>query len=287
MTSSFSFANTLFAGLDYSEYLSRFPIHKYFDIDLAEYGEPSQNISYPPDWIYQLGDVPYPPELDDLIRLHYLITTRRVTTVLEFGAGKSSIAIADALHENSLLYTDYIKENLRRNNTFEVHSIDTSAEWISKASNAIPADLRPHVDFHLCPAVIADFNGRMCTYYNDLPNICPDLIYLDGPDLFSPTGSVRGLTTGHKDRMPMAADILTIEHFLTPGTLIVVDGRTANARFLECNLQRCWSYCHFQEFDQHIFELTEEPLGTYNKLQIEFCLGEDFFQRTAEIQDKT
>ena len=29
----------------------------------------------------------------------------------------------------------------------------------------------------------------------------------------------------------MAADILSIEHFLHPGTLIVIDGRTANARF--------------------------------------------------------
>ena len=33
----------------------------------------------------------------------------------------------------------------------------------------------------------------------------------------------------------MAADILAIEHFLVSGTLIVVDGRTANARFLKAN----------------------------------------------------
>ena len=82
-----------------------------------------------------------------------------------------------------------------------------------------------------------------------MPNICPDLIYLDGPDQFSARGSVRGITTTHQDRMPMSGDILSFEHFLQPGTLIVVDGRTANARFLVSNLQRQWAYFHSEEFD--------------------------------------
>lgn len=79
---------------------------------------------------------------------------------------------------------------------------------------------------------MATFNDRICTLYEQLPNICPDFIYLDAPSQFSPKGEIRGISTRHKDRVPMSADILTIEHFLLPGTLIVVDGRTANARFL-------------------------------------------------------
>ena len=110
----------------------------------------------------------------------------------------------------------------------------------------------------------------MCTFYEDLPNISPDFIYLDGPDQFSAKGSVRGLSTRHPDSMPMAADLLTIEHFLVPGTLIVVDGRAANARFLKSNLQREWTYSYFPEFDQHFFELMEEPLGPYNKDFLDF-----------------
>ena len=81
----------------------------------------------------------------------------------------------------------------------------------------------------------------------------------------------------------MAADILSIEHFLLPGTLIVVDGRSANARFLKSNLQRKWSYSYCENFDQHFFELLEEPLGIYNKKQIDFCLGEDFYKRLKNI----
>ena len=112
--------------------------------------------------------------------------------------------------------------------------------------------------------------------YDNFPNICPDLIYLDAPDQFSSIGDVRGISTNHPDRLPMSADILTFEHFLLPGTLIVVDGRTANARFLKTNLQRDWIYHYSEEYDQHFFELKETPLGIYNKRQIEFCLGPDW-----------
>ena len=38
------------------------------------------------------------------------------------------------------------------------------------------------------------------------------------------------------------------------------------------NLQREWSYFYNADFDQHFFELIEEPLGVYNKRQIEFCI---------------
>jgi hypothetical protein len=70
----------------------------------------------------------------------------------------------------------------------------------------------------------------------------------------------------------MAADILAMEHFLLPRTLIVIDGRTANARFLKSNLQRNWKYSYYREYDQHFFELMEEPLGELNKIQIDYSL---------------
>lgn len=77
----------------------------------------------------------------------------------------------------------------------------------------------------------------------------------------------------------MSCDILKIEHFLLPGTLIVVDGRTANARFLKANLQREWRHEHDEEGDVHYFEMIEEPLGKWNRRQIEFCLGADWRSR--------
>jgi hypothetical protein len=74
----------------------------------------------------------------------------------------------------------------------------------------------------------------------------------------------------------MACDILKLEHFLLPGTLVLTDGRTANARFLKANLQREWRHEHDEEGDVHYFEMIEEPLGKWNRRQIEFCLGADW-----------
>ena len=74
----------------------------------------------------------------------------------------------------------------------------------------------------------------------------------------------------------MAADILTFEFLLLPGCLVVVDGRTANVRFLRAHLKRNWAYLHDPSADIHLFELQEEPLGKYNKRQLEFCLPDGF-----------
>ena len=77
----------------------------------------------------------------------------------------------------------------------------------------------------------------------------------------------------------MAADILSFEHFLLPGSLIVVDGRGANARFLKSNLQRKWKYNYIESWDQHFFELVEPPLGSINKKHLDFSLGIDFYKK--------
>ena len=98
--------------------------------------------------------------------------------------------------------------------------------------------------------------------------------YVD-PEIKTPYSKEMDDLINYPDRLPMSADILAFEHFLLPRTLIVVDGRTANARFLKTNLQRNWDYYHSEEYDQHFFELKEAPIGIYNKRQIEFCLGPD------------
>lgn len=270
------FRNYLFDGLDTQGYLEKNELHKLFEVDIK-----SADLKIDKE-LYASVDpenkTAYPVELDDLTRLHYLVTSRKVTTVLEFGVGKSTKALAHALDINKKEYQKYVSENLRRSNPFEVHSVDSMPEWIDTCKKTIPKELNTYTNIHYCELNISDFNGRLCTYYDNIPNICPDFIYLDAPDQFSAKGGLRGLTTAHSDRMPMVADILTIEHFLLPGTLILVDGRTANARFLKCNLQRDWRYLYVEEFDQHFFELHEQPLGKINKRQIEFCLRSEFFK---------
>ena len=76
------------------------------------------------------NDIPLEPEIDDLTRLHYLITSRKVSTILEFGVGSSTLVFNDALDYNKTNYNNYFIENLRRSNAFECFSVDNSKKWI-------------------------------------------------------------------------------------------------------------------------------------------------------------
>ena len=213
--------------------------------------------------------VPYQPDLVDLCRLHRLVTENKRTTVLELGTGWSTWIFADAL--SKVKSSADTKVNLlRRNNLFELHVVDDQPEYIKIASSRMPHDLRKLATFHHKSVSMGTFNDRICTYYESLPLCSPDFIYIDSPNQFSAKSDISGWSTRHKDMLPMSADILRIEHFLLPGTIIVFDGRAANARFFRSNIQRNWSYHFHDDYDQHIFVLDEPPLGPYNKLQLEY-----------------
>jgi len=266
----------LFRGLiNYKKYIKKNSLHRLLDVSLLNYTNIKKKKIRPPNYSVDPNNTkPFPPELDDLTRLHYLITKRKVVTILEFGVGKSTIIFNDALIKNKKKYKNFISKNLRKKNLFECHSLDNQKAWIKKIKSN---NKLTNINFYYASLEMGTFNDRVCTFYKKIPNVSPDFIYLDGPDQFSAKGSIRGISTNHPDRMPMAGDILLLEHFLTPGTLIVIDGRTANARFLKTNLQRDWIYYHDKNADQHYFELKEDPLGPYNKKQIDFCLGNKFY----------
>lgn len=234
--------------------------------ELPEYG--------PNDAVSKEYTTPYPPIIGDLKRLYDFVRSRKVTTVLEFGSGYSTTVIAAALAENKAEFSGQPAFlELRRNNAFELHTVDVSKDWLDVTMARVrPAD-RPVVFPFQSTVSIGTFGDRICHFYDRLPNICPDLIYLDGPMQHDVVGNIGGVDFRHNDRTVVAADVARMEWLLLPGTLIVVDGRTNNARFLKANFQREWSYTHDEEGDVHIFELVEAPLGGLNKKQIEFCLG--------------
>jgi hypothetical protein len=70
--------------------------------------------------------------------------------------------------------------------------------------------------------------------------------------------------------MPMASDILKLEYFLIPGTIIVSDGRAANVKFIKDHFKRKWKYIYNKGNDQHIFRLDDPVLGNYNKLLLDY-----------------
>lgn len=233
--------------------------------------------------LYTSSDIVIPPDAVDLARLHWLVMQRKVTTVLEIGVGFSTTVLADAISRNKEQHHEFVSQHLRRGNAFEIHSVDAHSNFIDMTRDRMAEHLKPYVSFCQSNVKMSEFEGRICTYFDRLPNICPDLIYLDGPDQFAVKNDVRGISTAADDRLPMSADLLSIEHFLLPGTLIVVDGRAANARFLNRNFQRDWHYVHDKEGDVHLFELRETPLGRVNAKQIEFCLGPEWIAKVTSV----
>ena len=126
------------------------------------------------------------------------------------------------------------------------------------------------INYHFSDVEMTTFNDRISTQYKKLPVCNPDFIYLDGPDQFNVKKDINGISTRHKDMMPMVADILKLEYFYTPGTIIVCDGRAANAKFLKDHFKRNWKYLSDKKNDQHIFYLNDPILGKFNQLQLKF-----------------
>lgn len=216
-----------------------------------------------------------PPDIKDLARLHASIRARKAFTILEFGVGYSTHVMADALLKNEAEWKALAeKPAIRCSAPFRLHSVDTSKEWISRAGQALPSRLADRVTMHQSEAGAGLFHGRACHFYEQLPDVTPDFIYLDGPDPADVHGDVGGFGWRHRDRVVMAGDILRIEPLLLPGTLVVVDGRTANARFLKTHLYRNWEMARNSESDLTAFELQEAPYGAANRNMVVYCLGD-------------
>jgi hypothetical protein len=138
----------------------------------------------------------------------------------------------------------------------------------------IPNELIDIVHLHYSVVKVGTFQDRACHYYDELPNIVPDFIYLDGPDPSNVIGDIGGLDWKNHDRVVTSADILRMEPQLLPGTLIIVDGRTANSRFIESHMYRMWKTTYNTSGKVSVFELQELPLGRISNDTMYYCLGD-------------
>ncbi len=216
------------------------------------------------------------PDIDDLVRLHHLVRERRAFTVLEFGTGYSTLVIADALAKNADEYASSDAEvELLPADAFRVFCVDASEAWLATAMARIPSGLQTHVVATHSPVRAGTFNGQLCHFYERLPNIVPDFIYLDGPDPRDVGGVVNGLDFSHRERTVMSADLLLMEPTFVPGLMVLVDGRSNNARFLANNFRRTYDWLEEPGGQFTMFELAEPPLGPMNRARLAYCAEDD------------
>ncbi|MDC1148789.1 hypothetical protein OAT00_03880 [Pelagibacteraceae bacterium] len=213
---------------------------------------------------------PHLPILKDLYFLYKLITLNKRTTILEYGSGWSTLVMHKALIENKNKY--HPMPFPRCSWPYGLIAVENNKKFLRITEkrlklNKCDAKL---IRLFFSEAEITIYNNRYATHYKKNPRCNPDLIYIDGPSQWGVTNSIENFTTENFAMMPMLCQVLKFEHFLTPGTIIVFDGRAANARFLKCNFQRNWKYINNKSTDHHIFFLDEEPLGPLNYKQIKF-----------------
>jgi hypothetical protein len=154
---------------------------------------------------------------------------------------------------------------------FQLFSVDASQKWLDETGRRLPPELSARVHLTFSEVEIGTHQGQLCHFYKALPNVVPDFIYLDGPSPKDVQGSVRGLDFQCDERTVMSGDLLLIEPTFLPGTLILVDGRTNNVRFLLNNFRRRYRVEWDREGDVTTLELDEPRLGPHN------ILGSDFF----------
>ena len=216
-------------------------------------------------WILSLDEISsrtYLPVIDDLYSLYVKVRESKSVSILEFGSGWSTAALALALRENAIDFGgDYIS-TINHPHPFELVTVDASEHFLQISMSRIPEFFK---EIKITPLFLAPklglHLGQVSSYFPAILDFYPDFIYLDGPDPDQVISDELPYPTFSRLGVPMAADLLRAENLLWPGTILVVDGRGANSRFLQNTFKRNWEYNYESSVDQHNFQLKEVPWG--------------------------
>lgn len=162
----------------------------------------------------------YAPYYEDLWLLYRLIRERQPRCVLEFGAGCSTVVMAQALHDNG---------------AGRLYSVDAVEYWAQVTWDLMPKHLQAITTSSATDMVAADFNGQRAMRHANVPDVSPDFIFLDGPD-FQDFGRLSAISA--------ACDPVDLESRFAPGFCMVVDGRVENVAFLRKHLKRRYELSH-------------------------------------------
>jgi hypothetical protein len=192
----------------------------------------------------KLSKQTWKPNFIDQEFLYKLILHKKISTVLEFGTGYSTIAMAAALKFNS----KYKKNN-------KIYCLETEKKWIVNVQKGL-IKYKKYTEIIHSKCEMQLIDTSLCSFYVKLPNITPDLIYLDGPDPNAVKSKIFNLNY-EKTNTPISADILLYEYRLKPGAMIVIDGRPNNTIFLKNNLKRKYKFQFQRLYSRSIFELQQ------------------------------
>lgn len=184
----------------------------------------------------------------DLYFLHRTLKKRKPKVALEFGCGLSTLIMADALH--------------RYSKSSKLHVVEILPDWIEKTASKLPSHLKPFVEFQQSGASVKEIGGQLCHIYDQLPDVVPNFIYLDGPNPLDVTGEMNGLSF-NKGRYVLAADPLLYEASFPSNMMMVVDGRRANCQFLRNHFKRKYKFTYSYAHSRGVFKIHNPSLWVH------------------------
>jgi hypothetical protein len=173
-----------------------------------------------------------PPDFADLWFLYKAVRTRKPRCILEFGSGCSTVILAQALWDNQRTSPDI---------GGYLYSVDGDQDWADVTTKLMPSHLVGLCEISYSPVLEIEHDGTPSFRHANVPNVIPDLLYLDGPAL-TPERQV-------------AVDVLDIEERFPPGFCLIIDGRWQNTMFLKEYLKRHYRFKPRYLFTNYMFEL--------------------------------
>jgi hypothetical protein len=177
----------------------------------------------------------FPPHFTDLWQLYRLVRHRRPRVILEFGSGCSTVILAQALYDNA---------QANGQTAGRVYSVDAERYWANVTRQTIPEHLRPLCEVSHSPLAVVPLAETLAFRHQDVPDVTPDFIYLDGPAL-TPAVSV-------------STDPLDLEERFPRRFFMVVDGRHQNVEFLRRRFRRHYRVTRSWVRNNSTFELRAE-----------------------------
>ena len=183
------------------------------------------------------------PSFPDLANLFQLIRDRRPRVVLELGIGFSTMVIAEALRQN-------LSKHRAPGHLF---TVDAQASWIENTQAKIPENLRAFITIQFSTISARLMEGTLCHAYDNLPDISPNFIYVDGPEGLEVEGAINGLGFS-QGRSVISVEPLLYESTAPLDYFILVDGRWETCRFLSLHLKGKYRHQRFVSRKVETFE---------------------------------
>jgi hypothetical protein len=130
----------------------------------------------------------------------------------------------------------------RENGHGFVFSVDSSRDWLRSTLECMPRRAAGWYEISYSPVRVEVIGGTPTWRHEVIPDVTPNLVYLDGPPL--------------SDEVQAASDLVFMEDRLPEDFYVIIDGRPLNYKFLHAHLKRRYRFEYSEEHFRSTIELS-------------------------------